>query len=422
MKKYLVLALVAALVSGCAETVSLAPLEGRQPIAPIPGGNLTPAQSKTAELGAPTLTENWHFEAAAATNRMPHAAGADIFNRLWARSVGKGTGGSAGMTVASPVVHAEIAYALDAAFCLTATDMKTGGRLWKKQLPVTPKLAVKSIGLAFHRDTLIAVAGDGGVFALSLSGEILWQRDLATPLRAAPIADEGRLFLLSATNRLIALDAAGKDLWSYQGEQTQTNLLGLPQPAAANGIVVAPFTTGDVIAFNAKDGAILWHEALLPPKQFSPLLNMAHIPASPVIAGDTVHLVGATQMGAYQLKTGKTLYSLPLSFQTMPIISGNALFLITHRNTLVALERKTGKLFWETPLRSHTDEIARWHRPLLIAQKLLLTSSQGDRVWINAQTGAVLKQLKKERPAVPPIAVQNGILVLSDKAQLVFYR
>ena len=83
------------------------------------------------------------------------------------------------------------------------------------------------------------------------SGAELWRRQLRAPIRAAPTVIDGKVLVPTADSQLFALDAAtGEVLWQHAGLFEQAGILGGASPAAADGIVVAAYASGEVVALS----------------------------------------------------------------------------------------------------------------------------------------------------------------------------
>ena len=96
--------------------------------------------------------------------------------------------------------------------------------------------------------------------------------------------------------------------------------------------------------------------------------------------------------------------------------------MITNKDTVVALNKYTGKLIWEKDLYSKTQKQVRWFTPVMANEHLLIYSGEGDRIIFNMKTGEeVLKELS-DKPFSTPICYDNHVLIYTDKADLIMYR
>ena len=103
------------------------------------------------------------------------------------------------------------------------------------------------------------------------------------------------------------------------------------------------------------------------------------------------------------------------------MISGNALFMITNRHTLVALDKQDGKLIWETDLESTEPKKIVWNGPVMVNNALITTSNKGDILLIDALTGTIKQKMKDKKLSNQPIIGNNKIILYTNDADLIAY-
>ncbi|MBR5129840.1 MAG: PQQ-binding-like beta-propeller repeat protein [Alphaproteobacteria bacterium] len=425
--KYSVLCLLCSIlfVSGCVNEEKVAPTEGRIAVSTHLNPTLKEVKNiRSITLSSPTNLFTWGQSGVTGQNAIPHTLGENTLKLIWDTNIGKGLNNNR-LSIAQPVVDKGIIYTLDADFNLSAINLKNGKKLWHKKLPLENSTTVKTVGLAYSYSTLFAVSGNGTILCISLNGNILWQKNLNTALRSMPVIYKNIMYLLTANNHLMAFDTTtGKDVWDYKGLPTQTNLLGMGTPALYKEYAVIPFSNGEIITFNTLDESVVWSEYLSSDRSFNRISDLTHILASPVIENGIVYLIGnAGKMGAYRLENGENIWTLPMGGANTPVISGNALFMINNQNVLLALNKHTGKVFWNTALTSHdTEEHAFWKGPLLVGDNAILTSSNGDIIFIDIKSGQERNRLEVDGIAVAPINVDGTVLFLTEDADLLAYK
>ena len=107
--------------------------------------------------------------------------------------------------------------------------------------------------------------------------------------------------------------------------------------------------------------------------------------------------------------------------QNTPVINGNALFMITKRNTLTALDKETGLLIWETPLETKEPKNVYWSGPVLANGRLIVVSNKGDIYLFDAVSGQIKEQLKEESIRNKPILGNERVIIYTDDADLLSY-
>ena len=423
--KHLVFAVcaMALLTCGCTQVKKEAPKEGREAIQTKLITQTIEKNKSTVSLSPALTISEWDFLNQNVKNKVPHASVSGWKEKGWKTNVGKGRSSSF-IHLPAPVMHDDMIYTLDSQLRLTKTS-KQGNVIWDMHLRGNKDMpAVASIGLAYHQGLIYAVSGDGVIYAIEPEGEIIWQNETKRILRSSPIIHNGKLFVLSANNELLALNIKdGSIVWNYKNMETETNLLGMGIPAIQGNVIVVPFTNGEIIAFDINTGEPKWSNILLSYRTFNKIADLGHVLASPVIEGGVVYLIGnAHQMGAFHLETGEEIFTQPIGGQTTPVISGDILFMITNKDTVVALNKYNGKLIWEKDLYSKTQKQVHWFMPVPANEQLLIYSGEGDRIVFNMKTGEEISKELSDKPITTPIAYDGGILVYTDKADLIMYR
>ena len=168
--------------------------------------------------------------------------------------------------IGTPIIAAGRIYTMDASSNISAFDIKTGEQFWRTQLtPDEEDDDHMGGGIAFEDGKVFVTTGFAQVIALNASsGKVIWRTTLPGPMRSAPTVRSGRVFAMTVDSRLYALNGTtGDEIWNYIGIAEIASLLGGASPAVDNGVVVAPFPSGELVALKAENGRVLWTEALL---------------------------------------------------------------------------------------------------------------------------------------------------------------
>ncbi len=419
LKKWLACVLSGLILVGCADTGPKAPKEGRLSLDTYQREDVN-MTSSSMRIGPLKKNEVWSSVYAYTTNNRPHVALPETVKQKWRISIGEGVSSNGVMQVA-PIVVQDTIYTLDSHFVLQATRMSDGQRLWRKELPVSDRSVVKSVGLTRDKGNLYLVSGDGQIVSLDGEGKLNWEQKTNMSLRTGPVVVGNRLFVTSLNNDVIALDKRnGKMLWTLAGQGAATTFLGMATPAVSEEMIVVPTTTGLVNTYTVDGGGLRWSETMWHARTFSLIQDLPHVSASPVIDGKNVYLIGnAGKMGAYRLVDGRALWTKPIGGRTTPLVSGTALFLIDNQNQLKAMDTRNGHCYWDKKL-SASDVV--WQGPVIAGGKLILTSSQGDIVWFDAISGEELRRDKIAPIGVAPVIVQDKMLVLTSDGNLYLYQ
>ncbi len=388
------------------------------------------AAKEPFEIPAAETLENWAMRGGNAAHAPGHVELPAQVKRAWTYKL-SGKIGRGEALLNPPVVHSGRVFAVNTRGEITALDAKTGKRLWEVELPFKKGSEAKVTGgLAVSGNLLFATTGDGQVFALTASdGKEAWKVDLAVPLRAAPTVEGERLFVTSHDNRLFALNALdGALVWTHSGMEEVLSLLASPAPAAANGAVAVPYSSGEVYVLRGSDGRYIWHDSLT--SSFSgqdPESTVSAIAAPPVIADGLVYVVGLNGgLSAYGLANGQRFWRVDVLTSQMPIVAGMHLFVLTEKGEMVAVNRRDGGIRWVSDLAAGLPEIEGqryWSGPVLAGGRLIATSSDGYAVSIKPETGEKIAQTNLEEPiTLPAVVADGGLYFLTDSGRIITFR
>jgi len=406
------------------------PLPGKRiAIMETPGGYAGELASANRPITLPPqrANEDWTQPGGTPNNAPGHLAFSGSPKQAWTADAGTGSG-SAGRLTASPVVYDGRIYTLDAAARVTAISTAGGAVVWRQALvPEKEQGGFFSFGsdakggfgggLAIDNGRLYAATGYGVVVALDpKSGKKLWEKNLEAPVRASPTAAADRVFVVTANGRFFALAGTdGSEMWSSRGLPEQASLISNPSPAVEGDVVVAPFTSGELVAIRISDGQTLWTESLTRTRA-STAMGVLSDAGRPAIEGGTVFAVGhGGRMIATQLKNGERLWSLSVPSTQGPWVAGESVFVVDATGQLIAVNRRDGKVLWSAKLQGSNT----WSGPTLAGGLLWLVSNQGALVGVDATTGRVASQQNLGTPAyIAPVVAQGRMYVLADNARL----
>lgn len=382
-------------------------------------------------LPPPWGNPGWPQAGGLASHAMHHLDLGDAPSRAWRASVGRGSN-SERRLLAQPVVAGNRVYALDASARVYALEAASGERVWRKDLrPREETEGTLGGGMAFDNGRLYVTTGFAEVFALNAkSGAVIWRRKVSGPMRAAPTAAAGRIFAITIDNKTHALAADdGRMLWTHTGTAETAGLLGGASPAVADGIVVVPYSSGELFALRAANGRQLWTEFLARPQRTSAVSTMADIQAAPVIdRGRVIVISNSGRMVAMKLRNGALVWEQRISGQQSPWVAGEFIYVVTTEGYLVCLTRRDGRVRWVRTVPLYENEkkktgLISWAGPVLAGDRLLLAGSHGEVLSVSPYTGDLLGTLEMpDAVFIPPAVADKTLYFLTDDADLIALR
>jgi outer membrane protein assembly factor BamB len=383
-------------------------------------------------LPAADVNGQWTQPGGNASKSMGHLALAAAPSQLWRASIGSGASNKSALA-AAPIVADGKVFTIDTQAVVRAFNADTGSRVWETQVrgDGAPSGALFGGGVSFDNGRIYATNGAGYAAALDAgNGAVIWQVRPGGPLRGAPTVANDNAYVVTQDNQLFALNPAdGKTRWTSSAAVEIAGVFGSAAPAAAQGTVVAGFSSGELNAYRYENGRILWQDALARTSISTAVTTLSDIDAEPVIDQGRVYAVGqGGRMVALELVTGQRIWEINVAGTATPWVAGEWIFVVTDEAQLLAIARATGKIRWMTQLQRWRDVDDKkgaisWVGPVLAGDRLVLANSAGQMVNVSPYDGAVQSTVNVgERVTLSPVVANNTLYMLSDSGQLTAWR
>lgn len=204
--------------------------------------------------------------------------------------------------------------------------------------------------------TLVFGSGDGYIYGLSAAtGQLKWKVDVRSFVSMSSATRYKHLVIMAGThpNAVYAVNAVtGKLVWHTTPAGVFSSSMGDCAPAQSQGVVVTQFeqrakgvhrAKSVEIGWDAQTGKTLWETTLgvgkVPPRNKD---------AVPMIAGGVVYTGSPVTTSAYalDLKTGRILWHTPLKvkMKAAPSVAGRNLLYPVGNGAIFVVNRKTGKI------------------------------------------------------------------------------
>ncbi|MET4683389.1 PQQ-like beta-propeller repeat protein [Brevundimonas faecalis] len=405
-------------------------------------------------LPGPQAATAWTQPGGTAENAVEHVIAAPEFTVGWRRDIGVGSGRT--RQVMAPVVaDGGKVFVLDGEAGVTAVDAGSGAVLWKASVKsAETDRGSRFLGIGFGGGDGgggfgggVAVGG-GKVFVSSgyrsmtaldaATGAVVWQSKTDLPIHGAPTVSGQRVYVVDVDNQLMAFNVAtGQQDWSYRGITEPARIMRASSPAVSGDTVVAPFSSGELVALRASNGQPVWQEVLSRTSRTSALSEIRDIAGRPVVSRGSVYAV--SQSGVLQsmdLRTGQAKWSLPVAGVNAPLPVGDVIYVVSKAGELTVVNRENGQVYWTRDLNEGRARREggflgfgkrtvrpTWSGPILASNRLVLVNSDGEAVAFDPKTGQQTTSVKLGSAAYIAPAAYNGVLyVLTDEGKLVSIR
>ena len=374
-------------------------------------------------LPAPEVNTDWSQAGGTASKSYGHLAIGNAPTELWREKIPGSD--KRRRLAAAPVVSGGKLFVVDTRAVIHAMDANSGREIWTYKMVVPKRIEASAFGggVSASDGRVFATNGVGDVIALDAqNGQKVWETRPSGPLRGAPTIAFNSIYVVSQDNQIFSLNAADGTLqWRDAGSAGQTNIFGVASPAAAQGSVIAGYSTGELGAYRYENGRELWTDALARTSISTEVGALTDVDADPIIDSGRVYALGqGGRMAAYELVTGQRIWELNLAGISTPALAGEWIFTLTDDSRLLAIQRTTGKIRWITQLshwknpKKKKDPVF-WTGPVLAGNRLWVASSRGQIMTVDVMTGTpTLFRDIKGSVSLAPIVANQTLYLLDD--------
>ena len=395
-----------------------------------------PERSLQADSAAPAVTlpppvprADWPMAGGDAAHAGGHVAFGPGLAQAWRSGFGSGSAYRRRL-VSGPVAGGGVAYVADAFGEVSAFDLASGGRRWRRDTSrERESTGALGGGIAVAGDTVFVTTGLAELLALNpADGAVRWRVDLPAPARGAPTVAGGRVFVPTVASHIVALSVEdGRRLWSHRATPVTTIPLGLAAPAVEGDTVVAGFPSGELLALRAADGRVIWSESLAAAGT-GVLSDIAGVRAHPAVAGGRVVAVGVGGLTiCVDLRSGRRVWEQETGGTEAAWIAGDWVFLTNDAGQALAMGRDSGQVRWAVSLRppprgNRPQERIGLSSPVLAGGRLFVGTSRSELLTLDPASGEVTGRTSlPEGLALQPIVAGNLLLAATEDATLVAF-
>jgi outer membrane protein assembly factor BamB len=382
-------------------------------------------------LPAPVVNDAWAQPGGNASKSPGHVELGQGLSRVWTASV---TGANPrARLAASPVVSNGRLYVVDTTARVTAFDASSGAQVWSNALEVEDdgKSSRYGGGVSATATNVFATNGVGDVASLVAdTGALVWKKRPAGPLRGAPTLSNGNVYVMTQDNQIYALrQSDGEAQWNEAGPVAASGIFGVGAPAAAQGTVIAGYSSGELAAYRYENGRSLWSDTLSRTAMSTSVSTLTDIDADPVIDRGRVFALGkGGRMASYELVTGQRIWEINIAGISTPVAAGEWVFVMTDEAKLLCVARSSGKIRWISKLQRYDNEEKKkgpisWYGPVLAGGRLIVANSRGS-IWSVAPADGTASEAfdLKSSVSLAPIVASNTLYILDDSGRVSAFR
>jgi len=431
-RNWIIAAVVAAVVSGCAEREIILPGEREELRGAAPEIALA-SETRAIRLAAQSSNAEWTHRHGTQKYRTAHPALASTPNLSWSADIGAGEGRRQRIST-DPVVADGRIFTIDSEATLVATST-AGARLWSRDMtPAGDKSNEASGGgLAIGEGKLFVTNGFGRLTAFDpATGDVLWEQRLSATGNSSPTVYGGLVYVVSGDDLAWTLDAeTGRIEWQLSSTPNANNLQVAAAPAVTNKFVIFGFGSGEVQAAFRKGGLRFWDAGVQGRRVGRALSTVGDISGDPVVSGNTVYVGNHSgRLVALDVDTGARKWTVEEGALSPVWPAGDSLFLVNEQNQLMRIEAASGDAIWVKDLADFVKarparQVRRYaqYGPVLAGGSLWVASSEGTLNAYDPTSGALQQSLDLPHGATSnPVVAGNTLYVVNKKGELLAFR
>lgn len=351
--------------------------------------------------------------------------------RIWSATV---TGANPrARLAASPVVSDGRLYVVDTTARVTAFDANSGAQIWSNALEIEGdgKSSRFGGGVSATSSNVFATNGVGDVAALAAdTGALVWKKRPAGPLRGSPTLSNGNVYVMTQDNQIYALrQTDGEPQWNEAGPVAASGIFGVGAPAAAQGTVIAGYSSGELAAYRYENGRSLWSDTLSRTAMSTSVSTLTDIDADPVIDRGRVFALGkGGRMASYELVSGQRIWEINIAGISTPVSAGEWVFVMTDEAKLLCVARSSGKIRWIAKLQRYDNEEKKkgpmsWYGPVLAGGRLMVVNTRGQLWAVSPDEGTASQVVDlKADVSLAPVVANQTLYVLDDSGRISAFR
>ncbi|MBL4821328.1 MAG: outer membrane protein assembly factor BamB [Gammaproteobacteria bacterium] len=262
--------------------------------------------------------------------------------RRWSVKVGNGQGDN--YTMLTPAIEGNTIYAASENGNVLAINAESGDVIWRNR---TRETITGGVGVG--NGLVMFGTEDAEVFVLDQSdGSLLWQTGVSSEVLSAPQTNGDVVVLQTVDDKLIALDAeSGEQRWIYETTLPTLTLRGTSKPIFSNGVVIAGFSNGTLVAVSADDGIWRWEERVAVPQGRYDIERVIDVDGDLLVENNVV-LASSYQgnLMGFDIQTGRIVWGMEgSSYHGLATGFGN-IYVCNDRGHVIAIRSNSDNEIW----------------------------------------------------------------------------
>lgn len=335
--------------------------------------------------------------------------------KVWSAKLGDGS--ELLRLALSPAGDGTRVYAASQDGVVSAYDPANGKRLWRTRLKVS-----LSAGPGVDGKLVVVAGRDGDVIALDAAdGSEVWRAEVIGESLARPLVIDRGVVIYTIDGRLRLLSPFdGSERWTMEQEPPLLTLRGSSSPIVVGSTIMVGFANGRLAALDADTGNTEWEAMISPPSGRSDLDRLADVDGQLQAVGQDVYVSGYQgRLVALAAESGQVLWARELSTFVGVGTDWNNIYLVTDEGSLVALTRRNGEDIWQSDALLRREPTA----PVAFDLAVVVGDFEGYVHLFSAIDGQPVARVRvgKGNISGSPVVIGDRLYVQSESGALSVY-
>ena len=262
-------------------------------------------------------------------------------------------------------------------------------------------------GLEVGDGKILVATMKGEVLALDAAGKTLWTTSVAGEVIAPPAVSRKVAVVRTSDGRIFGLSADdGKRKWVFQRPTPSLLLRSGAGVIAIGGDVVAGYPNGKLIALDIEDGKLTWEATVSLPRGSTELERIADVAGLPVVDGGNV-CAGSFQgkVACFEIQTRNIVWSRDVSSSRDLARDGKNLYVVDDTSAVQALDKGTGASVWKQDKLLYR----RLTSPVVFEGQIVVGDLQGFVHLLSPDNGEIIGRLATDGTAVVALVTTPAV-------------
>ena len=251
--------------------------------------------------------------------------------------------------IAKPVFNKGVVYTIDDKGIVSAFSIKNKVVLWSRNISSNQSNQYIGGGILCAGGKLYVTYGSRFLVVLnSDSGHEIIRKEMSDIIRTSPILVNNKMIVVQTlSNQVFAIDLNTLNpIWKHEGfVETLSSSYHVP-PIGEAGKVIINYNSGQIVALDAKNGQLLWHNDLSDQKNIGiPNYETASILCEPIINYPYLYLANsAGKIAKFDINNGNIIWQIKAEDIQSMTLEGDSLFVTNNALQFAVISTNSGKV------------------------------------------------------------------------------